>query len=108
MPLSSLSLGRNLHCSTKHKLQLVAECTVQISGLKDFAQARSYSQQLDLLTNRDLWVKRGQGLQLSFQILLNGQDFAAIPGAAEVVETLGSVIRDAEVSSSKLLAPGVC
>ncbi len=99
MSSSLLSLGEIVYCSVKHKWQLDSEATIQVAGIPDIAQATSNLQQLELLTNRDIWTSRGHGLKLCIRILLNGEKVAGAPGAAEVVESLGVSLRDGEVIS---------
>lgn len=97
MSSSLLSLGQTVHCSVKHRWQLSSEATIQVAGIPDIALATSHLQQLELLTNRDIWMRRGHGLRLSIQILLDGEKVARAPGVAEIVESLGVSLRDGEV-----------
>lgn len=99
MSSSLLSLSQLVHCSVKHKWQLASEVTIQVAALPDIAQATSNSQQLQSLINRDAWMRRGHGLCLSIQILLDGERVASAPGTAEIVESLGVALRDGEVIS---------
>jgi len=97
MSSSLLSLGQTVHCSVKHRWQLSSEVTIQVAGIPDIARAASHLQQLESLTNRDIWLRRGHGLRLSIQILLDGEKVARAPDAAEIVESLGVSLRDGEV-----------
>ena len=98
MSSSFLNLRHVVHSYAKHNWQLAVASAIQVAGLQNFAHATSSSQQLDLLTSRDLWVTRGEGLRISIHILLDGKNFIEAPAAAEVLETIGPVLRDAEVT----------
>ena len=105
MSSSLLSLGQTVHCSVKHRWQLASEATIQVAGISDIAQATgSNLQRLELLTNRDIWMRRAHGFNLSVEILLGGESFARTPGAAELFENLGVSLRDAEVISFYVVA----
>lgn len=93
----SLDLGHTVHRHVKHGWQLAATSAIQVTGLEDFAHDTTNSQKLELLTSRDLWVTRGEGLKIFIQIMLNGKSIMEAPGAAEVLETLGPIFCDAEV-----------
>ncbi|KAI9877717.1 MAG: hypothetical protein M1830_003029 [Pleopsidium flavum] len=92
-----LNLGHFVHGYAKHNWQLAITTAIQVSGLRNFPHVASNSQQLDLLTSRDIWVTRGESLRISIHILLHGKNFIEAPAAAEVLETIGPVLRDAEV-----------
>ena len=104
MSTSLLSLDPTLHCSVKHRWQLAAQTTVQVSGIHDIAQATSNLQQLEALTSREIWTRRGPGLRIEIQILVDGDTLTDASGAAQLLETIGPILRDAEAGCSHTVA----
>lgn len=98
MTALSLNLSPVVHCSAKHHLQLTSQCGIQFSNLKDRYGVIGEQQLPDVLASREIWIEKINQLPFSFKLFLDGEEFVGAAGAAEVLESLGQILRDAEVA----------
>lgn len=101
MPLILLDVGKLVHKYCEYNLKLVTKCSVQLSVPEALATAPSNSPQLEKLTYRDLWLARGDGLQICVELSLT-ESIVSCLDKPSLVEGLGQALRNAEVLFSHL------
>lgn len=101
MSLKALELDRFSLCSTAESLKL------EVVSAADFRVPRNLSNldsnaMLKALTLRQVWVSRGRGCRIDIEVLLDGKPLNRID-YLHLLQSLGCMIRDAEVRSNDSL-----
>ena len=95
-------VGEYEHIYPKHNLRLKTSCLMKLSSSHGLIfPFSSLLQELKTLVASGVWVARGNGLRISFQIVTDGfpNDF----DKATFVKGLGAILCGAEVLSSLFL-----
>lgn len=101
MPSILRDVGKLVHMYYEHNIKLVTNCSIELSVPEGFATAASNSPQLEKLTYRDLWLARGDGLQICVHLSSN-ESIVSCLDKPLLVEGLGVALRDAEVLFSRV------
>ncbi|KAI9761620.1 MAG: hypothetical protein M1835_008147 [Candelina submexicana] len=99
MSLPPLDLGQ-LHLQYIHsdyKLRVVS--SIQTSSINNTDVSPPDLDLRDALTSREVWATRGDGLQLAIKILINCNHLEGTTQRTQLIEGLGTVLQEAEVSS---------
>ena len=95
MSTATLEVGKLVHTFSERYLQLSSTCSIRLAYSPDFLSSTA-SPITDLVPAGGLWIARGNGLQLSLNIELDGINMDD-SRAREFIEDLGTLLKNAEV-----------
>ena len=97
MSTSKVVIGELVHYYAENNLQLSTTCCIQLSQPSPSNTSPLVLNDIETLISKDIWVGRGKGLYISFQIVID-TDLRGGGSKLALVENLGTIIRDAQVA----------
>lgn len=101
----SVNLGSIRAFNSVSGAELDLNSTVELSSPLPLTYSHTGVRPLDLLTSREVWVTRGIGCRISIQLLVDEKRPVDEEWRAKTAESLGKVLREAEVLSCQEASP---
>lgn len=98
MPPLSLHLGTINVTSSVFNLQLDSASIMELESSVALGYSLTDIKPIEMLTSREAWVTRGVGCRISIQLWIDGERPSDERWRADTAETLGRVLKEAEVS----------